>query len=94
MGKRSLAVAAAAAALENESASMKRKPIMTDDEMRLLAINQIRRRNMTQNELAAEMGISPQYLSDQLHGRRALGDRLLKSLGYRREIRYIREGAE
>ena len=46
----------------------------------------------TQYGLSKTLGVSPQYLSDVMLGRRAPGPKLLKALGLREEIRYLREG--
>jgi transcriptional regulator with XRE-family HTH domain len=43
----------------------------------------------TQKTLAANMGISPQYLGDFLHGKRGPGDSICKYLGVREMITYI-----
>lgn len=42
----------------------------------------------TQTALAAELGITPAYLSDILNFRREPGRRVLKALGLRRVISY------
>lgn len=42
----------------------------------------------SQTALAAEMGISVQYLSDVLHGRRSPGQSVLTPLGLRHVSRY------
>lgn len=44
----------------------------------------------TQNELAAAAGVSPQYLTDVLHGRRDITGRLLDYLGFKRVRFYER----
>lgn len=46
----------------------------------------------SQDKLAQRLGISPQYLCDVLHGRRALSGRVAKRLGYERVIRYVEAG--
>jgi transcriptional regulator with XRE-family HTH domain len=46
-------------------------------------------RNGSQKVVASRLGISPQYLNDILRGRREPGEKVLKALGYRREVRYI-----
>lgn len=44
----------------------------------------------TQKDMAAVMQISPQYLSDFLRGRRP-GQAILKAVGLKREVRYVRD---
>ena len=44
----------------------------------------------TQVRVAAELGVSPVYLSDVLARRRAPGPTLLAALGYTREPRYAK----
>jgi transcriptional regulator with XRE-family HTH domain len=44
----------------------------------------------TAKAAAKEMGISPQYLSDLLRGRRDIPDRIAEFLGFRKTITYSR----
>ena len=44
----------------------------------------------TQVRVAADLGVSPVYLSDVLAGRRAPGPTLLRALGYARAARFER----
>jgi transcriptional regulator with XRE-family HTH domain len=43
----------------------------------------------SQSALAAEIGISPQYLNDILHGRREPGETVLKYLGLQKRVIYV-----
>ncbi len=45
----------------------------------------------TQNDLAAELGVSSAYLSDVFLGRRDLGVKILEALGMYREWSYFYE---
>jgi transcriptional regulator with XRE-family HTH domain len=45
----------------------------------------------TQRAVARRYGISAQYLSDVMQGRRAPGEKLLKALGLRKRISYTKE---
>jgi len=38
--------------------------------------------------IAAQLGISPQYLCDIMHGRRAISARVAEKLGYRQVVEY------
>jgi hypothetical protein len=42
----------------------------------------------TQSDLANELGISEQHLSDILHNRRAPGDRAVETLGFKQVMMY------
>lgn len=55
-------------------------------------LNLIRGRigNGTQAEVAKLWGVSPAYLCDVLRGHREPGERILKPLGLKREVRYVR----
>lgn len=44
-----------------------------------------------QKEAASALGVSPQYLSDVLSGKRDPGPAILKALGLRRAITYTEE---
>ena len=47
---------------------------------------------VTQQALAADLGISPQYLSDMLHGHRAITNTaVLDMLGVARMVVYVRK---
>jgi len=47
----------------------------------------------TQQELAADLGITPQYLCDVFQGKRHLGAKILEALGmYREWSYYFRRG--
>lgn len=46
--------------------------------------------NRTKQDVAAELGISPQYLGDILAGRRSPGEKALRRLGLRRVVLYER----
>ena len=43
----------------------------------------------SQASLAAEIGISPQYLNDILKGRRDLGETVLRYLGLQKRVIYV-----
>ena len=45
----------------------------------------------SQQALAAQLKVSPQYLSDVLAGRREPGQKILHALGLKREVQYVRE---
>jgi transcriptional regulator with XRE-family HTH domain len=47
----------------------------------------------TQAEVAVELGVTTQYLSDILHNRREPGPTVLKALGLRKVVLYQREPA-
>ena len=48
-----------------------------------------------QNALARKMGINPGYLSHLLAGHKVPGDKVLRALGYRRTVTFVRaEGAK
>lgn len=49
---------------------------------------QAKLQNKTQNEVAAEIGISPQYLCDILKRRREPGSAVLAYLGIERRVTY------
>ena len=49
-------------------------------------------RRSSQKELADELGISPQYLSDVLKGRREISAQLASKLGYERVITFVKWG--
>lgn len=51
---------------------------------------QVRLCGYSQKTMAFNLGISPQYLSDILHYRRELSDRVLRSLGLARQVTYER----
>jgi plasmid maintenance system antidote protein VapI len=51
----------------------------------LLDLIRARVADTSQKELAITLGVSPQYLSDILHGRRAISTNVAKSLGFRKE---------
>jgi DNA-binding transcriptional regulator YdaS (Cro superfamily) len=42
----------------------------------------------TQKKAAHALGVSQQYLTDVLHGRREIGATLLSALGYRKVVLY------
>lgn len=44
----------------------------------------------SQKTVAFNLGVSPQYLSDILRYKRLPGDKILKALGLRKEITYVR----
>ena len=44
----------------------------------------------SQKQLAKQLGVSPAYLGDILHGRREPGEKILKALGFQRSIYYHR----
>jgi transcriptional regulator with XRE-family HTH domain len=46
----------------------------------------------TQKELAEQLGISNAYMSDILAGIRPVSDGVARRLGYRRIVKYTREG--
>ena len=43
----------------------------------------------SQSDLAAEIGISPQYLNDILRGRRDPGETVLRYLGLQKRVIYV-----
>ena len=45
----------------------------------------------TQKEVAAEIGVSPQYLNDALSGYRDIGPKMLDGLGLERVVTYRRK---
>jgi transcriptional regulator with XRE-family HTH domain len=45
------------------------------------------------NEAAADLGVSSQYLSDVLHGRREPGPKILNALGLERVVTYRKKKA-
>lgn len=47
----------------------------------------------TQTALAAELGITLQYLNDILHNRRAAGPQVLRALGLERVVSYRQRNA-
>jgi hypothetical protein len=47
----------------------------------------------TDSALAKQLGLSAQYLCDVLLGRREPGPKMLKALGLRKEVRYVKETA-
>lgn len=62
---------------------------MTEEELR----NIIRAKitwDVNAASLAREWGVSPNYLSDVLHGKRGIGDKLANALGYRRVVTFER----
>jgi transcriptional regulator with XRE-family HTH domain len=63
---------------------------MTHDELLELIQDRIEKLG-SQLALAAELGVSPQYLSDVQCGRRSPGPKLLAALNLRRETVYFRE---
>jgi hypothetical protein len=48
-------------------------------------------RPTTDAALAKQLGLSPQYLCDVLLGRREPGPKLLRALGLRKEVRYVKD---
>jgi len=44
----------------------------------------------SQNEVAAELGISPQFLSDLLAGRKDITRRVAEAMGYRRMVVFVK----
>ncbi len=48
----------------------------------------------SQRAFAAQIGISEQFLSDQLNGRRDLCDRVLYAVGLRRKVMYVEAGKD
>jgi DNA-binding transcriptional regulator YdaS (Cro superfamily) len=60
---------------------------MTDRELRTLLRAAIKAAG-SQKAFAGLCGISPAYLTDILKGRRAMGPKILKQLGYRRTHSY------
>lgn len=48
----------------------------------------------SQKELAAKLGVTAQYVSDVLNGRREPGESILKPLGLRKVINYEESEAE
>lgn len=56
----------------------------------ILAIHAIVRIEGSQKKAAESFGVSPQYLTDVLHGRREISDRILSKLGLRKRVIYER----
>jgi len=48
----------------------------------------------SQKQLAAEIGISPQYLSDIMGGNRPVTDRIAQHYGYHRFVGFVQAGVE
>lgn len=46
-------------------------------------------KKVTAKSLAGRFGVSEAYLSDVLHGRRGIADRLASAMGYTREVRFV-----
>lgn len=44
----------------------------------------------TQKHAAIDLGISPQYFNDLLHGKREITERVAKELGFRRRVVFER----
>ena len=45
----------------------------------------------SQTKFAAQVGVSPQYVNDLVHGRRAFeGERILSALGLERNVTFVR----
>lgn len=48
----------------------------------------------SQKKLAEQIGISPQYLSDILKGRREVSESVAEKLGFERVVTFVRWGSE
>lgn len=48
----------------------------------------------SQKDAAAELGVSAQYLSDVLHGRREVGTKLAQAMGLKRIVKYVQDEVE
>lgn len=46
-------------------------------------------KKVTAKSLAKQFGVSEAYLSDVLHGRRGIADKLAGAMGYTREVRFV-----
>jgi plasmid maintenance system antidote protein VapI len=69
----------------------KPKEEITQEEI-LDIIKQMAKKWDTQKELAEQLGISNAYMSDILAGIRPVSDGVARRLGYRRIVKYTREG--
>jgi transcriptional regulator with XRE-family HTH domain len=49
-------------------------------------------RKRTQKDVAKDLGISPQYLSDILKGRREISAEVARRLGFERVVTFVRFG--
>ena len=58
---------------------------------RLIEILRQTQGDRTAKELANDLGITPQYLSDIYSGRREPGPALLEALGLKKEVLYTKE---
>ena len=69
----------------------KPKEEITQEEI-LEVITEMAKQWETQKELADHLGISNAYMSDILAGIRPVSSRVARKLGYRRIVKYTREG--
>lgn len=69
----------------------KPKEEITQEEI-LEIIREMAKKWDTQKELADHLGISSAYMSDILAGIRPVSDGVARRLGYRRIVKYTREG--
>jgi plasmid maintenance system antidote protein VapI len=69
----------------------KPKEEITQEEI-LDILKQMAKKWDTQKELAEQLGISNAYMSDILAGIRPVSDGVARRLGYRRIVKYTREG--
>jgi plasmid maintenance system antidote protein VapI len=61
--------------------------ILSEDRIRQELIDSCK--GKTQKERAAELGLSQQYLTDLIHGKRQISDTIAELLGYNRHIVFI-----
>lgn len=67
----------------------RRIPLMDEDDVRaMIRDDMVIARAETRQEWARKNGISPQYLSDFMSGRRGPGPMILAALGLRRVVHY------
>lgn len=69
----------------------KPKEEITQEEI-LEIIREMAKKWDTQRELADQLGVSAAYMSDILAGIRPVSDGVARRLGYRRIVKYTREG--
>ena len=56
----------------------------------LIQMLRSRARQSSQKQVAAELGISPQFLNDLLWGRKEITPRVAEVMGYRREVVFVK----
>lgn len=73
--------------------SLDRPVVLRDDALVRLLLAECKAAG-TRAKWASKNGVSAQYVTDVLKGRRAPGDRLLRGLGLQREFIYVRRAPE